>query len=70
MNLGAWWFSDMLALKMSRARTVKPAEAPHLHRLVETRSVPAGIPKPAVYLIESEAPNAFVCIISRRLYVA
>lgn len=59
MNLGAWWFSDMLALKMSRARAVMPAEAPYLHQLVETLSVQAGIPKPAVYLIESEAPNAF-----------
>lgn len=59
MNLGAWWFSDKLALKMSGARAVMPEEAPHLHRLVETLAVRAGIPKPGVYLIESEAPNAF-----------
>jgi heat shock protein HtpX len=59
MNLGAWWFSDSLALKMSGAKPVSREEAPHLHQMVETLSVQARIPKPALYLIESEAPNAF-----------
>lgn len=59
MNLGAWWFSDKLALKMSGARAVSPEEAPHLHQIVATLATQADMPKPAVYLIESEAPNAF-----------
>jgi len=59
MNMGAWWFSDKLALKFSGAREVAPAEAPELHRLVEQLSARAGIPKPRVYLIDSPAPNAF-----------
>jgi heat shock protein HtpX len=59
MNLGAWWFSDTLALKMSRARPLSPDEAPELHQLVERLAVRAGLPKPGVYLIESETPNAF-----------
>lgn len=59
MNLGAWWFSDTLALKMSGARAVSREEAPHLHRMIETLSLQAKLPKPAVYLIESDAPNAF-----------
>jgi len=59
MNLGAWWFSDTLALKMNGARAVSPEEAPHLHRMVETLSRQANLPKPAVYLIESDVPNAF-----------
>ena len=59
MNLGAWWFSDTLALKMSRARLVGVEEAPHLHRLLERLAQQAAIPKPALYLVESEAPNAF-----------
>jgi heat shock protein HtpX len=59
MNLGAWWFSDTLALKMSRARAVTAEEAPHLHGMVEALAGRAGIPKPALYLIDSEAPNAF-----------
>jgi heat shock protein HtpX len=48
-----------MALKMSRAREVTPAEAPELHRMVETLAQRAGIPKPSVHLIDSPAPNAF-----------
>ncbi|NJN17153.1 MAG: zinc metalloprotease HtpX [Oscillochloris sp.] len=59
MNMGAWWFSDKLALKMSGAQEVTPEEAPDLHHLVEELSVRAGIPKPRVYIMENETPNAF-----------
>ena len=59
MNLGAWWFSDRLALSMSGAKPVSESEQPELHRLVEMLSARADIPKPAVYLIENDAPNAF-----------
>lgn len=59
MNMGAWWFSDTLALRMSGAQEVSPAEAPELHQMVEVLSQRAGIPKPRVYIIESETPNAF-----------
>ncbi|WP_129627375.1 zinc metalloprotease HtpX [Candidatus Oscillochloris fontis] len=59
MNMGAWWFSDTLALRMSGAHEVSPAEAPELHQMVEELSLRAEIPKPRVYLIESETPNAF-----------
>jgi heat shock protein HtpX len=59
LNMGAWWFSDTLALRMSGAHEVSPAEAPELHEMVEVLSQRAGIPKPRVYIIESETPNAF-----------
>jgi heat shock protein HtpX len=59
MNMGAWWFSDSLALRMSGAREVSPEEAPELHSMVEVLSVRAEIPKPRVYIIDSETPNAF-----------
>lgn len=59
MNMGAWWFSDSLALKMSGAREVSPAEAPELHEMVEVLSARAQMPKPRVYVIDSETPNAF-----------
>lgn len=59
MNMGAWWFSDKLALKMSGAQEITPAEAPDLHRLVEQLAERAKLPKPAVYIIDSDAPNAF-----------
>ncbi|MGQ9927724.1 MAG: zinc metalloprotease HtpX [Chloroflexaceae bacterium] len=59
LNMGAWWFSDKLALRMSGAHEVSPADAPELHQMVEVLSQRAGIPKPRVYIIESETPNAF-----------
>ena len=59
MNMGAWWFSDKIALRMNGAREVSYDEASDLHRLVEELSSRAGLPKPRVYLIETDAPNAF-----------
>lgn len=59
MNLGSWWFSDSIALRMSGAREVSEAEVPSLHRLVEQLAANAGIPKPRVAVIDSEMPNAF-----------
>ena len=59
MNGGAYWFSDKIALKMSGAREVTAAEAPHLHGMVSELARRAEVPMPRVYLIDSEAPNAF-----------
>ena len=59
MNFFSYWFSDKLALKMSGAREVTPEQEPHLHRIVDEVAAMAGMPKPKVYVINSDAPNAF-----------
>ncbi|MGQ9499380.1 MAG: zinc metalloprotease HtpX [Dissulfurimicrobium sp.] len=59
MNLGAYWFSDKLALAMSGAVEVSEAEAPELHAIVKNLAMRAGLPKPRVYIIHTETPNAF-----------
>ncbi|MCO5176282.1 MAG: zinc metalloprotease HtpX [Thermomicrobiales bacterium] len=59
LNFGAWWFSDKLALRMSGAREVTEAEEPELHGMVEHLSMLARLPKPRVYVIDNESPNAF-----------
>ncbi len=59
MNFGAWWFSDKIVLAMYRAREVAPDEAPYLHRIVEELAAQAGIPKPRVYIVPMQQPNAF-----------
>mgnify|MGYP001220178107 CR=1 FL=1 len=59
MNFFAYWFSDKLALKMGGAREVEQSEAPMLHSLVAGLAARAGLPKPRVYIIDSETPNAF-----------
>ena len=59
MNFFAYWFSDKMALAMSGAREVSPQEEPELHRLVESLASRAGLPKPRVYVMPQETPNAF-----------
>jgi heat shock protein HtpX len=59
MNIGAWWFSDKIALAMNGAHEVSQAEAPDLHRIVDNLARRAGIPKPRVYVVNSLMPNAF-----------
>jgi heat shock protein HtpX len=59
MNFFSYWFSDKIVLKMYGAQEVTPADAPQLHQIVEELAREAGIPKPRVYLIPDDSPNAF-----------
>jgi heat shock protein HtpX len=59
MNMGAYWFSGDIALRMANAREVSPAEAPQLHDLVDELATAAHLPKPRVAIIDSPSPNAF-----------
>jgi len=59
MNAWTYWFSDKLALRMARAHEVTPEQEPRLHRMVEEVAGMAGLPKPKVYIVENDAPNAF-----------
>lgn len=59
MNFVMYWFSDRIALMVHRAQEVSPAEAPSLHRIVARLADRAGIPKPRIFVIPSESPNAF-----------
>jgi len=59
MNMVGYWFSDKIALAMTGAQEVSVHEAPDLHRMVERLAMQAGIPKPRVYIIPQDTPNAF-----------
>lgn len=59
MNLGAYFFSDRVVLRMSGAREVSEAEAPELHAMVDDLARRAGIPKPRVCVMDQPQPNAF-----------
>jgi heat shock protein HtpX len=59
MNFVGYWFSDKIALAMSGAQEVTIDQAPELHRMVERLSRQAGLPKPRVYIIPQDTPNAF-----------
>ena len=59
MNFFAYWYSDKLALTMSRAREVSSGQAPQLHAMIEELARNAGLPKPKVYVMPGQTPNAF-----------
>ena len=59
MNIGAYWYSDKLVLKMSGAHEADPVQFLELHRIVENLAITAGLPKPRVYIISDPSPNAF-----------
>ncbi len=59
MNFGMYWFSDKLALRMAGAKEVSVQEEPQLHAIVEEVAQLAGVPKPKVFVVQNESPNAF-----------
>jgi heat shock protein HtpX len=59
MNVGSYWYSDKLVLRMTGARPVALQDAPELYRIVENLSITAGLPMPKVYIIDDQSPNAF-----------
>jgi len=59
INFISYWFSDRIVLFMYRAKEAKKSENPKLHKIVEEVSKLAGIPKPKVYIVPMNVPNAF-----------
>ncbi len=59
MNLGAYWFSDKIALSMTHSHPVTEQEDPELYGIVRQQAELAGLPMPKVYEIETDSPNAF-----------
>ena len=59
MNVVSYWFSHKIAIKSAGAKPADEQEYRELHMIVENLSITAGIPKPAVYIIPDQVPNAF-----------
>ncbi|GAB6172143.1 zinc metalloprotease HtpX [Paradesulfitobacterium aromaticivorans] len=59
MNGGSYWFSDKIALTMTRAVPLSREENPYLYEIIERLAYQAGLPMPRVYGIPSNQPNAF-----------
>ena len=59
--LATWsYFSgDKVVLASTRAKLVTPDEQPRLHNIVEGLAIAAGVPKPKVYVVPEQAPNAY-----------
>lgn len=59
MNVGAYWFSDKLVLRMYNARQVDASTAPEFYTMVQELARYANLPMPKVYIIDEDSPNAF-----------
>lgn len=59
LNLGSYWFSDKIVLKMYRAEPLQRADAPDLYDMVDRLRTRAGLPMPTLAIAPSEQPNAF-----------
>ena len=59
MNLGSYWFSDKIVLRMYRGREVSPADAPRFHAIIDRLVARGGLPKPKLYVLPGDSPNAF-----------
>jgi heat shock protein HtpX len=59
MNLGVYWFSDRIVLRIYKAQEIGPSEAPGLYGTIRDLTIRAGLPMPKIYVIPESAPNAF-----------
>ena len=59
MNVTAYFFSDKFAIRASRAKLLDESQAPEVHAIVEELAQRYGVPKPRIYLVPSDLPNAF-----------
>ena len=59
LSLVSYFSGDRLVLASTRAREVSAEQEPRLHNVVEGLAIAAGLPKPRVYVVPEQAPNAF-----------
>jgi heat shock protein HtpX len=59
MNMFSYWFSDKIVLRMYNAQEATEAEAPMLWGVTHDLALKMNMPMPKVYLIPSDAYNAF-----------
>ncbi|CAI8041828.1 Protease HtpX homolog, partial [Geodia barretti] len=59
INIGAYWFSDRIALGMTKSQHISEQDDPELYSIVREQARLAGLPMPKVYEIHTDSPNAF-----------
>lgn len=59
MNLGSYWFSDKIVLRMYGAQPADPSRFPELNAMVADLATRASLPMPKVYILPSAGLNAF-----------
>lgn len=61
MTLFSYYGGDKVALLSAGAQPIIKNDNPYLFRLVENLSIASGLPLPKIYIIPSNAINAFAC---------
>lgn len=59
MNVGSYWFSDTIVLRMHNAQPITQEDSPEIFAMVERLARNAKIPMPKLYVIPDDSPNAF-----------
>ena len=59
LSFASYYNSDKVALSMSKAQPADPHTYARFHNLVEGLTIASGLPKPRLYVIQDDAPNAF-----------
>jgi heat shock protein HtpX len=59
MNIGGYWYSDSIVLKMYNAQEVSEAQAPALYTVVRSLAEKDKLPMPKLYILSGNTPNAF-----------
>lgn len=58
-NLMSWYQSDKIALAAYRAQPVSASQLPNLYQMVQRLCDRANLPMPRIYIVPSQAANAF-----------
>lgn len=59
MNFFAYWYSDKMAIAMTRSKPLNENEAPQVYKAMQELTYNANMPMPRLYLMPTEQPNAF-----------
>ena len=55
MNVGSYWYSDKIVLRMYQARELSESEAPMIYSMVRELAANAQIPMPRIAVVPEEA---------------
>ncbi len=59
MGITSYYKGDAVALRSTHAVKIKKEDNPYVYRMVENLAITAGVPTPKVYVIKTDALNAF-----------
>ncbi len=59
MNIGSYWYSDKIVLRMYGAEPIEERDAPELFAIIRELATKAGLPMPRVAILPQDSPNAF-----------